>query len=284
MTSPLSSIQPLFVCLGVPKAATTWIHRQLEAHPEVSVTTSKEINYWTVNYQRGPGWYVAEFPQRNDAKVHAEVSVSYFGERTALARMAGDLEDVRFMVSLRNPYERALSHYWQMIRAGTFAGTLTEAIDINPKIVESSLYVPRLQAYLEFFPMNQLHVALYDDLQADPLTYVRTLYGFLGVNQEFVPSELGSRVNVGRRESPLDAALFRAQQLAKRWGLKRAHLMRLGLWRPLERTYAWLGRHKPLPPARQEQLLTLDRHLRADVLELQALLGRDLSRWLPRAG
>lgn len=281
MSSALDQIQPLFICLGVPKAATTWIHRQLEAHPEVSATSSKEINYWGVNYSHGPEWYISQFPTRQASRVHAEVAVSYFGNKEALQRMAADLQNVRFMVSLRNPYERALSHYWMMIRSGTFEGSLSEAIEVNPRILDFSLYASRMETFLEVFPHEILHVAMVDDLETNPRLYLQRIYDFINVDLQIVPDELEDRVNPGRTKSTADVALFHVQRIAQRLGLKRGHLLRLGLWRPIEAVWGRLSVRFPKPEASDNDLEILDLRLREDVLRLEEILGRSLSHWLP---
>lgn len=282
MPPALDRIQPLFICLGVPKAATTWIHRQLEAHPEVSATSSKEINYWSANYSRGPEWYISQFPKRGAPRVHAEVSVGYFGNKEALQRMAADLKNVRFMVSLRNPYERALSHYWMMVRSG-FDGSLADALIANPRILYFSLYAQRMEVFLEVFPLEMLHVAMVDDLETNQRHYVQRLYDSIDVDSQFVPGELEVPVNPGRTKSTADVALFHIQRIAQRLGLKRGHLLRLGLWSPIEAVWGRLSVRFPRPEASDNDLEVLDLRLREDVLKLEEILGRSLSHWLPRA-
>ncbi len=277
----LAGVQPLFVCLGVPKAATTWIHRQLEAHPEVASTLSKEINYWSTNYDRGPTWYLEHFPSDRDYRVHAEVSVGYLRE-PVIERLATDVPSASFMVSLRNPYERSWSSYWQSIRSGAFRGDLEEAVETLPKIIDDSLYSPGLAAFLGHFTLQQLHVALYDDLAVDPRRFISEVYAFAGVDDAFVPPDLEQRVNEGRQHSMVDEALARTQTLVKKMGLTRGHLVKLGVWSAVERTYAQLAKSRPLPELSGDEWDLLDHHLRPEVRRVEGLLGRDLSVWLVR--
>jgi len=278
LTEPLAAVQPLFICLGVPKAATTWIHRQLEAHPDVGITTSKEINYWSSNYAKGPQWYRKQFPNDRRYDLYAEVSVGYLREEV-IERLAAEVPSARFMVSLRNPYERSWSSYWQSIRTGTFRGGLEEAITALPKIVDDSLYSPGLDAFFQHLPRELLHVALYDDLAVDPRAFIRDIYTFAGVDPGFEPPGIEQPVNTGRRHSFADEAMARAQTLVKKVGLKRGHLVNLGLWSPVERTYARLARGKPIPPLRERDWDILDRYLQPELTRLEALLGRDLGVW-----
>ena len=60
----------------------------------MSATTSKEINYWTTNYSRGPEWYISQFPRSRAHLIHAEVSVSYFGNRMPRHFIERDLPEM----------------------------------------------------------------------------------------------------------------------------------------------------------------------------------------------
>lgn len=275
----LERVKPLFVCLGVPKAATTWIHRQLEAHPEVGCTHSKEINFWSSNYDRGHAWYVGQFPQDRNYSVYAEVSVGYLREEP-LARLARDAPDTRFMVSLRNPYERSWSSYWQSVRTGSHRGPLQSAVDELPKIIQDSMYSAGVEAYLRYFARERLHVGLYDDLQANPTDFVRQIYAFMGVHAWFASEEISVRVNEGRRYSLMDQLLDRTQRVAKRLGVKRVHLMRLGLQRPLEHLHRGLADRRPIPKMGSRERAVLNEYLEPEIRQLQNLVDRDLSHWL----
>lgn len=275
-----NDVKPLFICLGVPKSATTWIHRQLEAHPEVGCTYSKEINYWSSNFWRGPSWYASQFPHDRHYTIFAEVSVGYV-RKEPLLRLANAVPESKFMISLRDPYERAWSSYWQSVRTGDFSGSLEEAVNALPKIINDSIYSDGIQAYRQNLPLENLHIALYDQLLEDPLEYVRRLYEFLGVDTEFVPTSLNSQINVGRRRSSLDVLLAQSQRISKKLGLKRKHLVGLGLWGVLEDIYRRLGKNNPVPAMSSRDMAFLDRRLRPEVTRLEDLLERDLSHWLP---
>lgn len=231
------------------------------------------MDYWSKNHHRGPDWYVGEFPP-GEYKVHAEVAVGYFGDGEALVRMARDLRDVRLVVSLRNPYERAWSHYWDSVRAGRFRGPRREAILHLPYITEDSRYATHLKTLMRFFSREQLFVALYEQIAVDPSAALQAMYEFIGVDHEFLPPHPEQRVNVGRRPSAAEDWLLRLQKLVKGVGVRRKHLLSLGIWDPLAKVYGWLARRKPTPLPSAEELTVLDGHLRSEVQELSELLER----------
>ena len=95
---------------------------------------------------------------------------------------------------------------------------------------------------------------------------------------------LVQRVNVGRQHSLADQTMARTQTMAKRLGLRRGHLVRLGVWPLVERTYARLARNKPIPPLGRREWEVLDEHLRPEVRMLEAMLERELGIWLQPPG
>jgi len=279
VTNPLESVQPLFLCLGVRKAATTWIHRQLEAHPEIACTTTKETGYWMGKYDRGPEWYVSQFQKLDNARIYAEATARYLHEK-ALARMAENLTDVRFMVILRNPYDRTFSEYLHRVRNGERI-SFRKAVESNPGIVERSRYATAINCYLNYFTKEQLHVAWYEDLLKNRKRVVRDVYHFIGVDDSFVSSNLETKVNVSRSYSLSDHVLKKVEDLSKSIGLQRKHLVQTGLAKPMDHLYRVLARRRPAPKMTADDRKMLDETLQPEIIELQELLGLDLSHWLP---
>jgi hypothetical protein len=274
----LERVQPLFICLGVPKAGTTWIHRQLEAHPDVGCTYTKEIHYWNSDQFGDFQWYVEQFPHGGQFQVYAEVAVGYL-RSLPIEHMATHIPNARFMVSLRNPYERAWSSYWQSIRTGAYKGDFESALTDLPKIVDDSKYAEGVRAFLSHFPRERLLVMRYEDLARDAKNFIRDIYSFAGVDPTFVPPEVDAVVNAGRKYSLADGILDRAQRFVKRLGLQRKHLLKLGLWKPIEAIYAKLATRSPIPPVDERALQALDPYLAKDVADLGEILQMDFSDW-----
>ncbi len=277
--SSFNAIQPLFICLGVRKAATTWVHRQLEDHPQVACTTTKETGFWMKNYERGSGWYINQFPSGEDYLVYSEVTPHYLN-KTALSRMANDLTNVRFMVVLRNPYERVFSEYLNRVRNGENKIMFSEMLTKYPDLVKHSQYATSIKEYQEYFPMEKLHVVLYDDIKENPVGVVQGMYKFIGVDSSFVSENLNKKVNVSRGYSKSDHVLKKLELFSKVFGLKRKHLVKLGLAGSLDYLYRFLARRNPPPILKDSEKAILDKSIRDEVLELEKLIGRDLSHWL----
>ena len=110
-------LQPSFIIAGAQRAGTTTLYRVLSEHPAVArPTASKGIGYFDLHYARGPRWYRGHFPLAWGARrTHGpdattfESSGYYLFHPLAASRIAHDLPDVKVVVMVREPVERAYS-------------------------------------------------------------------------------------------------------------------------------------------------------------------------------
>lgn len=275
-------ISPLVIGLGVPKAATTWMHRQLEAHPEIAATFTKELGYWKWNYHKGGDWYIRQFNRTPQTCVHVEYTPQYLANADdVLARVSADVVDARFLLTLRNPYERAFSVYLEKRRNGEENLSFEETCEKNPIIVSDGCYTKGIETFLKYYDRDRLHIMFFDDIEKRPLEVVRGLYQFMGVDSDFVPENLTSKVNAGRGISKTDLLLKKLELTAKRMGIERRHLVRFGIGNLVDRYKLLLSKRNPKPKIGHAEINYLDTRLRHDILKLQHLIDRDLSFWLP---
>lgn len=268
---------PFVLGLGVPKAGTTWIHHQLESHPEISITTTKEIGYWSRNYAKGPDWYLHQFAVKPEHKIYAEFTPHYLNERS-LARIASQLTQAKFIVSVRNPYERAFSDYLNKLRNGEITVGFREALTMDPRILADSLYGKQIYEYLRYFSLDQLHIVALEEIENDPMETVRMLYQFIGV-RDFTPKHLERKINVGRDRSLSDRFLKSIEIVAKQVGIERKHLKMLGIDILLEKYQSLLAENNPKPDLPNMDFL-IDK-LQPDLECFQRTVGRDFSHWCP---
>jgi hypothetical protein len=104
---------PDFVIIGTQRGGTTSLFRWLGWHPSVVPANRREVHYFDLNYDKGEKWYRAHFPLKRSGLVTGEASPYLLLHPLAPERAARDLpSSTRFIVVLRDPVERALSHYW----------------------------------------------------------------------------------------------------------------------------------------------------------------------------
>ncbi|MFL6135476.1 MAG: sulfotransferase family protein [Nocardioidaceae bacterium] len=117
--------RPDFLVIGAQRSGTTTLFRVLSQHPQVlRPTQSKGVGYFDVEYHRGARWYAAHFPLRLTARLHGpatktfESSGYYAFHPLAARRIAADLPDVKVVMVVRDPVERAYSAHSHELARG----------------------------------------------------------------------------------------------------------------------------------------------------------------------
>jgi len=219
--------------------------------------------------------------------VPADGDVDALGEKTphylyapgAVDRMASVLPGARLIVILRDPVDRAFSHYWHQRRTNRETLDFEEAIESEADrlrqgersfaYVERGRYLPQLQRVVGRYPRSALHVVLFEDLRDDPLATFEEVCRFLELDPSFVPSIAGQALNTFRQYRP--AWLWK--QMFKR-----------NLWsrlpkRPASALGRWMVRESAYPPIDSATRRTMARMFASENAELSAWLGRELSIW-----
>jgi Sulfotransferase domain len=108
---------PDVVILGAQRGGTTSLFDWLAGHPAVAPSTTKEVHYFDRYYANGEAWYRAHFPLRTSPRLALEATPYLLFSPLAPGRIAADLPpSTRFIVLLRDPVQRAISHYWHSRR------------------------------------------------------------------------------------------------------------------------------------------------------------------------
>jgi hypothetical protein len=125
---------PDFIVAGVQKGGTTFLYQEMLRHPEVKGSLTKEVHFFDENFDKGIDWYSAMFPRsRSGAKfLRGESSPAYIFHPAAVHRIADTLADTRLIVIVRDPVQRALSHYKHERRLGfESCATFEEALALE---------------------------------------------------------------------------------------------------------------------------------------------------------
>lgn len=102
---------PSFLIIGGQRCGTTSLYRYLSKHPEVHPGLVKEIQFFTLNYGKGVDWYRSQFPAQRAGGRSFDASPYYLFHPKAPERASGLLPEAKLIALLRNPVDRAFSHY-----------------------------------------------------------------------------------------------------------------------------------------------------------------------------
>jgi hypothetical protein len=201
---------PDFLIIGGQRCGTTSLYHYLAAHPQVRVATGKELQYFTLHHTRPSRWYRAHFPRLGPGERTFEASPYYLFHPQAPGRIAAALPEARFVALLRDPVERAYSHYLHSRSHGVEplefaeaiaaeAGRLAAALRHGPdhprahhtlrhhSYLARGRYAEQLARWFAEVAPERMHVIRSEDLYADPARVYAELLCFLDL-APFTPS------------------------------------------------------------------------------------------------
>jgi hypothetical protein len=239
LTSTLRAL-PDFLIIGGQRCGTTSFYNQITRHPAVARAFRKEVHFFDSAYGQGAGWYRSNFPlrlaqrltgrRRGMRAITGEASPYYIFHPHAPRRAARLVPQARIIALVRNPVDRAYSHYHHEVRLGAetlpFADALaSEARRLageEERMLQDESYVSfnhqhfsylargryaeQLARWLTFFPSERVLVLASEDFYADPPSLVGRALEFLGLSGWRPESR--RRDNEGRY-ADLDAGLRR---------------------------------------------------------------------------
>jgi hypothetical protein len=248
------------------------------------MSTAKETLYFEDYYAKGPRWYGRFFKNQNNAataKATGEISNTYIFSQLAAERIAKDFPNMRILATLRDPTDRAYSHYLFLRRNGELNCSFEEALVRRPDIKTRGNYFQHLEPYRRLFHAHQVGIFIYDDLLKDAASYAKQLFDFIGVDPIPDPSVLHERV--------LEAGAARNRLVANSVVWSAGLIRKFGFPDIVTQVKtSWVAKLVFRPLRKHEQTAMslhirrqLDDYYRPDVELLSNWLGRDLaSTWL----
>jgi len=199
-----NSSQPNFIGIGAQKCATTWLSECLRSHPQVFMSSPKELHFWGhKNFDNGIEWYLRYFQGSDKFDAVGEFSPSYLAIDSAARQIYDHLGPIKIIVSLRDPVIRFVSHYKQYIRKGSISLNLvtddlfTEITRKYPALLNNGRYGLSLKRYIDVFGSENVMVLFQEFIDSNPQKEIQKLYRFLGVSDRFIPPEVSRKISVG---------------------------------------------------------------------------------------
>ena len=306
------AFRPNLFLLGAAKCGTTTACRLLGSLPEVCFSNPKEPWFFEVEYEQGLPFYRSRyFPHWSGEPVVADGRHRNLFLPWVPSRIHETNPDARLIVLVRNPVERAYSHWWYACNHGQEPKSFPQAIRADLKRIERGLrydteqemhryradieesrqlnistsvsgacrtyvdtgyYMEQVERYLRLFPPENLLVLVFDDLVRDQAATVGRIQKFLNI--EPTPPE-SIRPEHGEKKEPLTAPWIR--QLANRRLTRRIlpwfpDAVRKAMRSLRDCTTSW-------PEMDRRTRDRLRQHYQPHIAALQDFLGRDLSHW-----
>ena len=254
------------------RSGTSTLARWLGDHPDVFVAPGKELHFFDRYYDKGLDWYRSLFAGSTTESQVGEATPNYLHEPLALRRIAKTLPQAHLLISLRDPIDRAYSHYWHNRSRGKEPLSFEEALaaeatrtggdDIDRawfSYASRGDYMDQIEGLLSLFPREAVHIEIAEEMQTDPATALPRIYRFLGIDDQFLPEAVDRKVN----------AYVEFRSVALRRLTRR---LPRPLAKPLNRLNAKTGQeYPPMKPATRRML---DDRYREGNRRLAQFLGR----------
>lgn len=300
---PGPAVYPTFVVAGAGRAGTTSLHHYLGQHPDVFMCPHKAPSYFYCRavgrhgdlerrlatrayFTDDLGDYLALFAGASGYEAVGEVSPAYLASTAVASLMAAHNPDMRVIIIVRNPTDRVWARFVARKRDGVErCGDLAAALaaerrqplvlsDTAGTYLAAGFTSHVVRSYLDTFGPNQVHLAVYDDLVADPGAVVSAMFGFLGVDPTAtVDTTRAHNASGGRIANPVVRTLWSQTALVR---------TAVRPWVPQSlRDRVFAAATRSLEPVRAEPatMAELADTYADEVAELSRLLGRDLNHW-----
>ena len=198
---------PNFFIVGAAKAGTTSLYEYLKAASGVYMSPIKEPHYfapnvWTNQPDKkvvGSAAYRALFQDAGGEDAIGEASPFYLWDPDSPALIQEMVPEARIIVMLRDPVERAFSHYLMEVGSGSEPLSFHDALQSNARqsdgtwgvgrhYLQMGRYSEQIQRYLDTFGDDRVRVIFFEEFKEDTQAVVKDILWFLGVGgQDIVP-------------------------------------------------------------------------------------------------
>ncbi len=286
-------IPNLFI-VGAPKAGTTSLYYYLAEHPDIFMSTPKEINYFSKSELDKQGLYYKDLKLKNIAdyeslfknaihkKVIGEASVSYLFYPEIPKKIFEYNPKAKIIILLRNPVDRGFSHYSMDLKLGKVKVPFDKIISKTESIkylnlfyqqyFELGLYYNQVKRYMDTFGRDQVKIILTEYLNNDINKTLGTIFNYLDIPNMNIPG-VKTKYNVNRE--PKSNALNKLYSI---------NTLRLAISSTLSinkkecvKKIFFTDKNKPkIAPKTKEYL----KHIyKPDIIKLESLISRNLSSW-----
>ncbi|MZR64169.1 sulfotransferase domain-containing protein [Alcanivorax sp. DP30] len=278
--------KPDFICLGAPRAGTTWLFEWLNQHPDVFIP-EKEIHFYIKTQgrdfyeEKGISWYQKLFENAKASQAAGDIAAGYLRSENARDRIKLTAPNAKLIVMIRNPVERIWSDYQYRLGNRSFDGSFDEFLKNKKGIraLKDGCYAEQIKLWMSVFKKERFHFVVLDDVELDRQYEISKICRFIGVG-DFVPVDSARRVNEAKRVRSrwLAVIYHKAAQFAAKYDLNflRNLFRKLGLKYFYDIVNKAQARKAEMTNAQRD---FLNNYYRNDIEELEILLGRDLSRW-----
>lgn len=294
--------KPNFLCVGAQKAGTTTLHDILKQHPDIYLPDTKEAHFFDMDehYDRGFSWWLETyFPRYENEKIMGAITPEYLYFEEVPKRIFKDLKDTKIIIVLRNPIDRAFSHYKMSLKRGYETESFEKAIKLEKnRITEDyfqknhfsytsrGFYSSQIERYLKYFPAeNILFLVFEEDIVKNIDKTINIILSFLEVDKDInLDTKIKSNPATSAKSILLRDFIYKNNPLKRVIGkLFFTNKGKIALMSFLDKINQGKEDPKNLRLSIQKKHELLEEFYKSDIEKLETLISRDLSHWFPEA-
>ncbi len=308
---------PNFFIVGSAKSGTTSIYNYLKQHPDIFMSPIKETHHFSTDIDSSKfrpdyaanlninidSWldgdqkkeifhafvkdwdkYLKLFKNSENQKAIGEVTNSYLYSKEAAKNIQSKFSEGKIIMILRNPVERAFSHFLMDLKSGLETGSFLEAFKkdmaksnkgwgISNVYYEIGMYYEQVKRYLTVFPQEQIKIILYDDYRNDAKKTLKEICNFLNIDSNF-EFEFSKEHNKAMIPKSGAVALMMRQKGLKAFAKKIFPKSWKNIFSKIFFT------NKNLPKLSVDDRKYLIELYKEDIQKLAQLINRDLTSWV----
>jgi hypothetical protein len=283
-----------FFIVGAPKAGTTSLYHYLSAHPQVEMSRQKETDYFSDKAIHEQGMYYAKnrintldkydslFVQK-ESVVYGEASVSYLFYENVAEDIKKYNPNAKIIIMLRNPIERAFSHYLMDYRLGLISDSFENVLAKKSKhknahlfyqqYIEVSKYSRQIQRYLDFFEKDNILFIDYEDFKKNVSKTVFHVYSFLNISTGFT-------ADINTKHNTFIMPKNKVIRLIYSFVFLRKLLTFLLPTYLVKNIRLLLFKSDKKPELLKETRIQLRKIFNEDIKNLEEVLSKDYSKWI----
>jgi len=294
---------PNFMCLGAAKSGTTTLYDILREHSDIYLPSFKEPHFFDIpeNFANGLRWYEETYFKEVDKKIIGDFTPSYFFDENAPKRIFESLgSKIKFLVIIRNPVDRAYSHYLhskrdhhekqgfeeslklELSRLKKYSDQFDYLSYLRHSYVHQGLYSQMLERYLKYFSLNNfLFISFEDEFLKERDLTIKKILDFLEVDSS-VSLDTNIKSNPSSKEK--SKTLKRMMKKTGWWRVLLKKMIPSLKIRQIIKNRIQRANISAFNPPKLDHLVKLkiyNSYFRDDVNNLEGLLKRDLSHWIP---
>ena len=296
----------LFI-VGAAKSGTTSLYNYLAQHPDIYFPNVKEPNYYSDAEAHNPSAYIKPkkgkfyhnkiikdanvyyslYDEVGNQKIVADASPSYLWDKLAANRICKDFPEAKVIMILRNPIQRAFSHFLMDLKDGNqsetnFKQAILNDVKIEPKIwgkahlyIDIGQYYNQVKTYFDTFGKSQVKVIIYEDFIKDTANHLKEICQFLNIDANYIDN-----IDYNKVHNPYVVPKSKLSKLLLKYKNK-VGLLKVILPNPIK---VYLNekvffKQEKKPTLQLEDKEYLQGIFLEDINKLEQLLNKDLQQW-----